>query len=143
MIKHHDPETDRGKRDLNEQQANAAVAEEPGKREKRNRKRGPEEELPKIRGLPPKLALGVWPTGLIEAGHNVVVEVVELRVCIREWRLGVLPQEDRRGDVRSLFDEVGEHNRVAGDAPVVIRDESDDACQYRGDWEEYALAVGV
>ncbi len=54
-------------------------------------KRGTQEEVPKIGGLVRPLPLGGWPAGLIQAGHEIMVEIVELRIGVVDRRLVLLP----------------------------------------------------
>src|SRR6267378_4860483 len=129
MVKHDDPEADRGKRELDEQQANVAIPEQPGKCYKRNRKRGPQKKLPKLRGLPPKLAHRRIPASLIEAGHEIVIKIVELGIHISAWRCFMLPQKNGSGEIHPLLDEVRKNQWASRDAPVVISNESDYANQ--------------
>src|SRR5882762_4583797 len=94
-----------------------------------NRKSGPQKKLPKLRGLPPKLAHRRIPAGLIEAGHEIVIKIVELGIRISAWRCFMLPQKNGCGEIHPLLDEVRKNLWASRDAPVVISNESDYANQ--------------
>ena len=106
MVKHNDPKAQRGERDLHKQQANLTVTEQQRERQKGNRKRGSQKELPELRSLPPELAHRLIPAGLIQAGHEVVVKIVKLGVGVGDARFVVLPQKNGGGEVHALLDEM-------------------------------------
>src|SRR5579883_2998543 len=97
----------------------STASQDPRERKEWNGEGNPQEEMPTRSKAVPRCAFPVAPRGSIALSQPRVIEIVKLRVRIREWSSEVLPCEHTTIRILTNEEHVGKEECIPRDSSVV------------------------